>query len=67
MSVTDIKIKDYTYSLPDSRIAKYPLEHRDESKLLVYDQGNIGQDVFKNVSQYIPERSLLVYNNTKVI
>lgn len=67
MSVTDIKIKDYTYSLPDSRIAKYPLAHRDESKLLVYDQGSICHDVFKNVSRYIPEGSLLVYNNTKVI
>lgn len=67
MSVTDIKIKDYTYSLPDSRIAKYPLARRDESKLLVYDQGNISQDIFKNVCRYIPEGSLMVYNNTKVI
>ncbi len=67
MSVTDIKIKDYTYSLPDARIAKYPLARRDESKLLVYDQGSISQDVFKNDSQYIPDGSLMVYNNTKVI
>lgn len=67
MSVSDIKIKDYTYSLPDVRIAKYPLAHRDESKLLVYGQGDISQDIFKNVSRYIPEGSLMVYNNTKVI
>ena len=62
-----IKIKDYSYTLPDERIAKYPLARRDESKLLVYDGGNISHDQFKNITRYLPEGSLLIYNNTKVI
>ena len=62
-----IQIKDYTYDLPEERIAKFPLSHRDESKLLVYDKGYISHDVFKHVTDYLPEGSLLIYNNTKVI
>lgn len=63
----NIKIKDYTYSLPDERIAKFPVSNRDESKLLVYNKGKISHDVFKNIVNYLPKGSLLVYNNTKVI
>ena len=66
-SVPHIKIKDYNYPLPDERIAKYPLAHREESKLLVYDQGAISHDQFKNITRYLPAGSLLIYNNTKVI
>ena len=62
-----IKIKDYTYSLPEERIAKYPVAKRDESKLLVYNKGVISHDVFKNIPQYLDAGSLLIYNNTKVI
>ena len=62
-----IKIQDYDYPLPDERIAKYPVAKRDESKLLVYDKGNISHDVFKHITQYLSPGSLLVYNNTKVI
>ena len=63
----DIKLSDYTYHLPDERIAKFPLSKRDESKLLVYQQGKISHTVFKNITDYLPKNSLLVFNNTKVI
>ena len=62
-----IKLSDYTYNLPDERIAKFPLPKRDESKLLVYQQGKITHSVFKNITDYLPKNSLLVFNNTKVI
>lgn len=63
----DILIEDYNYYLPDERIAKYPLSKRDESQLLIYKKGEIRQDIFKNAVDYLPEKALLVYNNTKVI
>ncbi len=61
------KLSDYTYDLPDERIAKFPLPKRDESKLQVYQQGQITHSVFKNITDYLPKNSLLVFNNTKVI
>lgn len=60
-------IDDYNYGLPDERIAKYPLAERDQSKLLVYRQGKISEDVFIHAADYLSENTLLVYNNTKVI
>lgn len=65
--MTHIKLTDYTYDLPDERIAKFPLSKRDESKLLVYQQREITHSVFKNITDYLPQNSLLVFNNTKVI
>ena len=65
--IRNIKITDFTYDLPDSKIAKYPLPKRDKSKLLLWRNGHISQDIFINVPQYIPEKSVLVFNNTKVI
>ncbi len=62
-----ISIQDYTYHLPEERIAKYPLAERDASKLLIYKDGLINEDKYKNVAAYIPEDSLLVFNNTKVV
>ncbi|MDL2322366.1 S-adenosylmethionine:tRNA ribosyltransferase-isomerase [Bacteroidales bacterium OttesenSCG-928-A17] len=67
MSVEKISIEHYNYELPDERIAKYPLPQRDSSKLLVYRNKNISEDSFSNLNQYLPENSLLVFNNTKVI
>ena len=67
MTMQNIKLSDYTYDLPDERIAKFPLPKRDESKLLVYQQGEISHTVFKNITDYLPKNSLLVFNNTKVI
>lgn len=63
----NISIKDYNYDLPDERIAKFPLEIRDTSKLLVYKNTTIEESVFENLTDYIPENSLMVFNNTKVI
>lgn len=62
-----IEIKEYNYELPDERIAKYPLAERDASKLLVYRDLVIEDKNFKDISDYIPEDSLMVFNNTKVI
>lgn len=62
-----IYINDYNYPLPDERIAKYPLEKRDSSKLLYYKNGKIEENVFSNIADFIPENTLLVYNNTRVI
>jgi S-adenosylmethionine:tRNA ribosyltransferase-isomerase len=63
----DIKIKEYDYVLPPERIARYPLEKRDESKLLVYQAGTIAHTVFKSIDAYLPANSLLFFNNTRVI
>ena len=65
--MTDIHIKDFSYELPEDRIAKYPLAERDTSKLLVYNKGNISHDIFRNLTAYLPQGALMVYNNTKVI
>lgn len=62
-----IKISDYNYPLPDERIAKFPLERRDHSKLLVYRNGDISESVFASLPDYLPAGSLMVFNNTKVI
>lgn len=62
-----IYIQDFDYPLPDERIAKFPLSRRDSSKLLVYKGHEISEDVFSNLVGHLPEDSLLVYNNTRVI
>jgi len=62
-----ILISEYDYPLPDERIAKYPLEQRDHSKLLVYRDGQVSEDRFFRIGDHIPQGSLLVYNNTRVI
>lgn len=63
----NLSIQNYSYHLPESRIAKYPLEDRDASKLLVYNAGKISEDNFKNLCDYLPANSLLIFNDTKVI
>ena len=67
MNTKHIRIKDYNYDLPDERIAKYPLPQRDKSKLLVYNHGEVSQDEFSNITRYLPQGALMVFNNTKVI
>ena len=62
-----IRISDYNYPLPDARIAKFPMAQRDHSKLLVYRQGEVGEDLFYNLPNYLPKGALMVFNNTKVI
>lgn len=63
----NIRIKDYNYSLPPSRIAQFPLEKRDESKLLIWKEGKISTSVFAKIADELPEESILVINDTKVI
>ena len=63
----EIFIEEYNYPLPDERIAKYPLAERDQSKLLIYRDGQVSEDRFFRVGEYLPEGSLLIYNNTRVI
>ena len=62
-----IKIQDYSYILPEERIAKYPLQKRDSSKLLIYKDGEISESCFSSLSSYLPSDSLMVFNNTKVV
>jgi S-adenosylmethionine:tRNA ribosyltransferase-isomerase len=72
----NISIEDFNYNLPDEKIALFPCENREESKLLIYQKplnplkGTseiIQEDVFKNISQHLPNDSLLVFNNTRVV
>ena len=63
----EILIEEYNYPLPDERIAKYPLAERDQSKLLVYRNGDVSEDMFYDVGKYLPAGALLIYNNTRVI
>ena len=67
MHTKEIQIKDYNYPLPDERIAKFPLPERDSSKLLVYKNGEVLEDTFRSLPQYLPKGALMVFNNTKVI
>lgn len=62
-----ISISDFSYDLPEEKIAKFPLTQRDSSRLLVYQNGKPGEDVFRNIPGYLEEGSLLVFNNSKVI
>ena len=67
MTTKEIQISDYSYDLPDGRIAKFPIAERDHSKLLVYRHGDISEDVFYRLTDYLPKGALMVMNNTKVI
>lgn len=67
MDTKQIHISDYNYPLPDERIAKFPIEERDHSKLLVYNKGKVGEDVFYKLPEYLPSGALMIFNNTKVI
>jgi S-adenosylmethionine:tRNA ribosyltransferase-isomerase len=67
MNPKQLSISDFTYELPPDRIANYPLPDRDASKLLVYTNGEIQEDIYRNISQYMPEDSLLILNNTRVV
>ena len=62
-----IYIDDFDYDLPDERIAKYPLQQRDASKLLLWRNGELSESRFSEIASFLPENSLLVCNNTRVI
>jgi S-adenosylmethionine:tRNA ribosyltransferase-isomerase len=62
-----INISDYDYPLPEDKIAQFPLQERDGSKLLIYSYKQLKEDIFNNLSNYLPEKSLLIFNETRVI
>jgi S-adenosylmethionine:tRNA ribosyltransferase-isomerase len=66
-TISQLSIDEFNYELPDERIAKYPLEKRDQSKLLIWKDRKITDDRFLNLPEWLPEKSLLIFNNTKVI
>lgn len=68
MNPKALSIHDFTYALPEERIAKYPLAQRDASKCLIFNQqGQIEEDIYAHIYQHIPADSLLIFNNTKVV
>ena len=67
MNTQEIHISEYNYDLPDERIAKFPKAERDQSKLLIYHHGEVGENLFFNLPKYLPKGALMVFNNTKVI
>jgi S-adenosylmethionine:tRNA ribosyltransferase-isomerase len=66
-SPQDIDINEYDYELPDERIAKFPLPERDASRLLLYNRGQIGHRIFRDLPDILPPNALLLFNNTRVI
>lgn len=67
MNQANISIQDYSYSLPEEKIALFPLAQRDASKLLIYKEGKIEETVFANIAALVPPQTLMVFNNTKVM
>lgn len=65
--LTEIRIEDFNYTLPDEKIAKYPLSLRDSSKLLIYKDGHIQDSNFKNIASFLDNDSIMVFNDTKVV
>lgn len=65
--IPEIRIADFAYPLPEERIAKYPLERRDSSKLLVYKDGSVEEKIFRDLPSYLPEGSLMIFNDTRVV
>ncbi len=67
IQLPNIPIQAFDYPLPESKIAQFPLANRHDSKLLVYQDGQITHAAFRNLADQLPENSLLIFNNTKVI
>lgn len=65
--IPELHIEDYSYPLPDERIAKYPLPERDASKLLVYRDGSVGERKFRDLAAELPPDALMIFNDTKVV
>lgn len=62
-----LSINDFNYDLPEEKIAVYPLKNRSQSKLLIYENGNISEDIYQNIAHHLPENAFLIFNDTKVI
>lgn len=67
MHPKNISISEYTYTLPEDRIAKFPLAERDQSKLLIYKNKTISGSTYSRIDEQLPANSLLIFNNTKVV
>ena len=67
MNPKNISIRDFTYALPDEKIAKYPLPDRDSSRLLIYQEDKIEETLYQNIAAYLPADSLMIFNNSKVV
>jgi S-adenosylmethionine:tRNA ribosyltransferase-isomerase len=67
MNPRSISISNYTYTLPEEKIARYPLQERDASQLLVYRNGKIDITVYRDIAAWLPANSLLAFNNTRVV
>jgi len=67
MPFTKLNIKDFLYNLPDNKIALYPIEKREQSKLLIYDKGSIKDEIFYNIIPHLTANNLLIFNKTKVV
>ena len=67
MHPKNLSISDFNYSLPEERIANYPLNERDASKLLIYKNGDISDDIYKNIAEHFPANALLLFNDTRVV
>ena len=65
--IPEIRIEDYNYTLPDERIAKYPLDNRDSSKLLIYKNSEITHSVFSSLPEHLPSGHLMIFNDTRVV
>jgi S-adenosylmethionine:tRNA ribosyltransferase-isomerase len=66
-NIKDIKLTDFHYDLPHSKIAQFPLEERDKAKLMVYSKGQLTDEHFYNIGDYLPKDACLIFNDTKVI
>ncbi|HEX4851967.1 MAG TPA: S-adenosylmethionine:tRNA ribosyltransferase-isomerase, partial [Puia sp.] len=67
MDPKNLRISDFSYELPDQKIAKYPLAQRDSSLLCIYQRGRITEDNYRNIASHLPENSLIVFNDTRVV
>lgn len=67
MHPKDLSIDDFTYILPAERIAVYPLHERDASRLLIYKEGKISVDSYRNIAEHLPAGSFIIFNNTRVV
>ncbi|MGH2645035.1 MAG: S-adenosylmethionine:tRNA ribosyltransferase-isomerase, partial [Chitinophagaceae bacterium] len=67
MHPKDLAIEDFSYDLPPEKIALYPANPRDSSKLLIFNKGSISEDIYRNIDNYLPSDSTLVFNDTRVI
>lgn len=67
MHPKNLSVHDFTYALPEAQIARYPLPERDSSRLLIYKNGVLSEDIYRNIASHLPSGSLLVFNNTRVV